>query len=744
MPPSKSGIADYSAALVPEMSKLAEVSVFSSAKHFDPARFDIALYHLGNNPHHDFVYEAAVRHPGAVVMHEANLHHLLAHITIKRGEWDAYVAECEYDGGAAALEFAQRVRRLETGPDYEGVAMTRRVLESSRGVVVHSQFVAGLLRERGCAAPMAVIPHGAWIPETDRNGARRMLGLDEATPLIGAFGYLKPYKRIAESLRALRRLVRLDPRVRMILVGEPHPEFPVAQLIGALGLREHVRVMGFAPPEKFVEYMGACDIILNLRYPTVGETSGSLQRALGLGKAVIVTDIGSFSELPDDVCLKVPPGPEEEDLIFEYLNTLVERPDLARAMGARAKEWVERECGWNKVAREYVDFLNRIAGNTPEPPVETPPEPEFVPVIEPAAIETWVDPGSGSYAAIHKSRLVHTLEITPAGDPSKSVLEMGAYMQLTPALKFKLGYGSVRGCYFGTPGRVDRKCAVSETGETFECEIDHFDAEKHTYPYPAESFDTVLCCELLEHLFEDPMHMMSEINRVLKTGGHLVLTTPNIGSLRALSAALLGYHPAFFPAYIRPRKEGEEAEARHNREYVPMEIQHLLTGSGFEIVRLETGEFLDEPHPGIRLGDAPAGALFAQPQPARRRHLCSGQKGGPGDRPPALLAVRMTAAQFRNTSVALDGCAVVVHTEIVNESSEPWLAQNGWAAGYHLFDNPTGTLVVDGERFPLGSRRSTCGSPLPPSPAIIRSLSRWCASTSHGSTRRGGLSCSSA
>ena len=50
----------------------------------------------------------------------------------------------------------------------------------------------------------------------------------KTTPLIGAFGYLKPYKRIAESLRALRRLVRLDPRVRMILVGEPHPEFPVA------------------------------------------------------------------------------------------------------------------------------------------------------------------------------------------------------------------------------------------------------------------------------------------------------------------------------------------------------------------------------------------------------------------------------------------------------------------------------------------------------------------------------------
>ena len=105
--------------------------------------------------------------------------------------------------------------------------------------------------------------------------------------------------------------------------------------------------------------------------------------------------------------------------------------------------------------------------------------------------------------------------------------------------------------------------------------------------------------ELIEHLFNDPMHMMSEINRVLKPGGHLVLTTPNLGSLRAISGILLGYHPSFFPAYIRPRKEGEEPEARHNREYVPLEIQHLLTDAGFEVLRLETGEFLREcrPHP---------------------------------------------------------------------------------------------------------------------------------------------------
>ena len=358
MPPSKSGIADYSEALVTELSKLADVEVFDSPdKKYDAARFDATLYHIGNNPYHDFVYETALRHPGFVVMHEANLHHLVAHLTITRDNWDAYVAECEFDGGAVALEFAQRVRQLEVGPDYEGVPMTRRLLSVSKAVIVHSDFVARLTREQGFAGPIATIPHGVWLPRTDSNAVRHELGLDESTPLIGAFGHIKPYKRIAESLRAFRRLVKLEPRARMILVGEPHPEFAVDQLIRTLGLREHVRLIGFAGIDKFVGYMGACDIVLNLRYPTVGETSGSLQRALGLGKAVIVSDVGSFSELSDDICLKVPPGPGEEDLIFEYLNVLVSKPELARAMGERAKAWVSKECNWATVARRYFDFM---------------------------------------------------------------------------------------------------------------------------------------------------------------------------------------------------------------------------------------------------------------------------------------------------------------------------------------------------------------------------------------------------
>ena len=219
--------------------------------------------------------------------------------------------------------------------------------------------------------------------------------LDEAAPLIGIFGFLKPYKRIAESLRAFRRLLRVSPEAKLILVGEPHPDFPLQSLIQSLDLTPHVRVLGFRPIEEFVGYLAACDIILNLRYPTVGENSGTLMRALGLGKAVVVSDVGSFCELPESVCLRAPVDATEEDHLFEYLNMLVSRPDIRRAMGAEARRWVETECTWPKVARKYAEFLDSIAnhsagverGVSEETSVFVPPAVEDQKPAEPLQVE---------------------------------------------------------------------------------------------------------------------------------------------------------------------------------------------------------------------------------------------------------------------------------------------------------------------------------------------------------------------
>ncbi|MBI3697841.1 MAG: methyltransferase domain-containing protein, partial [Acidobacteria bacterium] len=274
---------------------------------------------------------------------------------------------------------------------------------------------------------------------------------------------------------------------------------------------------------------------------------------------------------------------------------------------------------WERVAQQYAEFLEAVVcGQWPadsrqkkagskQQPAESRPEAvesrEGEGVKAPEESHPWGEYILGyaaasqeqlDYARTHLTRLVRTLEITPLGTAEDRVLEMGAYMHITPALRRLLGYGEVRGSYLGTPGRVDEHEAHSTTGERFSCLVDHFNAEKDPFPYPDGHFATVLCCELLEHLYDDPMHMMSEINRILRPGGTLVLTTPNLCSLRAVEAILLGYHPGFFHQYIRPSADGEAAP-RHSREYAPRDVQLLFEQAGFEIARLETAPYRAEP-----------------------------------------------------------------------------------------------------------------------------------------------------
>jgi glycosyltransferase involved in cell wall biosynthesis/SAM-dependent methyltransferase len=668
-PPAKSGIADYSAAVAEPLSRIAEVERFAEKPaKFDALRFDVCLYQLGNNPFHTFVYETAMEHPGVVVLHEANLHHLIADLTIRRGEWDAYLREVEINGGADAVAYAKRyVRTLERGPDYE-IPMLRSILARSRGVIVHSNAVAREVRGQGFTGPIAVIPHGAWIVEqTDRMKYRARLGLGEQAPLIGTFGFLKPYKRIAESLRAFRRLVRVMPEARMILVGEAHPELPLSAMLRTLELSAHVRHIDYAPIEDFNGYIGACDIVLNLRYPTVGENSGTLMRALGMGKAVVVSDVGSFAEFPDEVCLKAPVDASEEEHLYEYMNLLCSRTEVRRGLGERAKAWVERECRWEVVAGRYAEFLSGGAapwaaaasqaagdvaadqsGRGPATGQEPAPQArgigedqgsEAQGAAEPEYIASWapVEDGSRAYVETHITRLEKTLAITPHGTSSDRILEMGAYLQITPALKTRLGYGEVRGCYYGPKGRVNHREVTSENGEHFACDIDLFDAEKDCFPYPDGHFATVLCCELIEHLPSDPMHLMSEVNRILKPGGHLVLTTPNIASLRALAGILQGFHPMLFPAYIRPKESGE-TDARHAREYTAQEIKTLFENAGFEVTLLETGPFLEEPKPEFGWVEHLLDRYFLSREHRGDGTYCVGRKTGPiRDRYPGWL-----------------------------------------------------------------------------------------------------------
>jgi len=120
--------------------------------------------------------------------------------------------------------------------------------------------------------------------------------------------------------------------------------------------------LDYVEEDRLWSLMAASDVCVNLRWPTMGETSGAAIRALALGRPLVVSDVGWFAELPDDVVAKVPVDEWEVELLATLLERLAGDEHLRTALGAAASDYVKREHELGKVADLYVAALEEAAG----------------------------------------------------------------------------------------------------------------------------------------------------------------------------------------------------------------------------------------------------------------------------------------------------------------------------------------------------------------------------------------------
>ncbi len=137
--------------------------------------------------------------------------------------------------------------------------------------------------------------------------------------------------------------------------------------------------------------------------------------------------------------------------------------------------------------------------------------------------------------------------------------------------------------------------APAQAAERRGLEVARIDLEAQHFPWPDASFDLVICNQVLEHL-KNVWLPMSEIHRVLKVGGHAVLSVPNLASLHNRILLGLGRQPTsirVFGPHVRGYTFGEFCE-------------FVERGGSYEIERRRGAGFYPLPSPW----SAPLSALW--------------------------------------------------------------------------------------------------------------------------------------
>ena len=293
-----------------------------------PGRFrrtpkaDVHLYHVGNDPvEHGWIVEALERRNGVVVLHEFVLHHLVSGITLARGDVEGYCAALEREAGAEGRDLGLAVQQGRIEPLWETRAqefpLAHGVLDAATGLIVHSQYVEGLARDAGYAGPIRQVPMPAWpVPPIVAGADRRQPG----DRLLRTCEREQAHPPALLGVRAVARTpTRSTSAARRLVVTEAATDPDSAER------RPH----GLRPRGRALALLAACDAVVSLRWPTMGETSAAAVRALSVGKPLIVSDVGAFRELPDEVAIKVPVGDGE----IEALASAMERAAGNEAMG---------------------------------------------------------------------------------------------------------------------------------------------------------------------------------------------------------------------------------------------------------------------------------------------------------------------------------------------------------------------------------------------------------------------------
>ena len=253
-----------------------------------------------------------------------------------------------------------------------------RLVDRSRAVIVHNEFARQRVLASRPLARVGTMPMpiecDRLVPPTpaEQRALKIRFGLDPDAFLLASFGFVTPHKRLEVALPAFARLHESHPAAEFVIVGECSPHYDFASALARFGDRG-VRVVGRTTEAEFDDWMRACDVAVNLRHPTGGETSASFVRLLAFGRPTIVNQTGAFAEVPEGACLQLPLDGFEESTLVTYLRALADRGPLRVAIGAQARAFAAARHDATTAAETCRALLEAAAAGPPPLAVAVPP-----------------------------------------------------------------------------------------------------------------------------------------------------------------------------------------------------------------------------------------------------------------------------------------------------------------------------------------------------------------------------------
>lgn len=362
------GLGRYSRTIVQSLSSDYEIEIFNAEDSFDSKKlrkFDLIFYNIGNTKDNLTVYHALREFPGVLIMHDRTYHHFFAYYFLeylRRPELYLNVVENLYGRNIAfyirkKLEKGEFVWETEKCLDY---TFRELLFPHSTAIIVHSRRFAEYLSEN-FTGKVIYLPHPHY--SINQNFLRReeIIELRERFGIPGnkfvmlSYGFMSFNRAVSEVLLAVGKNRLLRERTFYLIVGKIHDRYlqEIRKIIDRFNLEDNVKILGYVSDEELFEILNLADICINLRLYNTEIASGSVLEQMLFGKPVIVTDNGIFSELPDDVVLKIRNLDEIENTLTEALYGTT----TLKKIGERARNYVLEKFSIDEFKRGFREFI---------------------------------------------------------------------------------------------------------------------------------------------------------------------------------------------------------------------------------------------------------------------------------------------------------------------------------------------------------------------------------------------------